>query len=244
MTSPGRSPAVKKSLWVIIVIAASYLVYSSLSDFMPRYWERIGLPPLSRSILTLGMVLILLICLRGLALSDKLGPLVIREGLTGLFNQEYARQRLQEEYYRAKRYDHPLSLLMIDLDSFQSLSKRFGHAAGEHLLRYFGQLIRDTVRPADIAARFGGERFLIILPDTGRDEARAVAERLRRRISENPFRIDSNREDLCLAVSIGASAFAFPDYGQAAEEMITMADLALYQSKKEGKNTVAVYSAN
>ena len=244
MTSPGWLSAVKKRLWVIIIIAASFLVYSSLAGFIPRYWENIGLPPLSRSILTLGMVLILLICLRGLALSDKMDSLVIREGLTGLFNQDYVRQRLQEEYYRAKRYDHPLSLLMIDLDNFQSLSKRFGHAAGDHLLRYFGQLIRDTLRPSDIAARFGGERFLIILPDTGRDEARVVAERLRQRISEYPFRIDSNREDLCLTVSIGASAFAFPDYGQDAEEMITMADLALYQAKKEGKNTVAVYSAN
>jgi diguanylate cyclase (GGDEF)-like protein len=235
---------VKKRLWAIIIIAASYLVYSSLADFVPRYWGNTGLPPLSRAILTLGMVLILLICLRSLALSDTMNSLVIRERLTGLFNRDYARQRLQEEYYRAKRYDHPLSLLMIDLDNFQSISKRFGHAAGDHLLRYFGQLIRETVRPSDIAARFGGERFLIILPDTGRDEARTVAERLRQRISENPFRIDSNREDLCLTVSIGASAFAFPDYGQDAGEMITMADLALYQAKKEGKNSVAVYSTN
>jgi len=243
-----RLPVVTKSLrtrlWVIIIIAVSYLVYSSLADFIPRYWEKIGLPPLSRSILTLGMVLILLICLSGLALSDKMNSLIIREGLTGLFNQNYIRQRLQEEYYRAKRYDHPLSLLMIDLDNFKSLNDRFGHAAGDHLLRYFGQLIRDTIRPSDIAARFGGEEFLIILPDTGRDDARTVAERLRKRIAESPFRIDSRSEDIRLTVSIGASAFVFPDYGQDAEEMITLADLALYEAKKAGKNSVSIYSAN
>jgi len=243
-----RLPVVTKSLrarlWVIIVLAVSYLAYSSLADFIPRYWEKTGLPPLSRSVLTFGMVLILLICLSGLALIDKLNSQTIRDGLTGLFNQVYIRHRLQEEYYRAKRYDHPLSLLIIDPDNFKSLKDRLGHAAGDHLLRYFGQLIRDTVRPSDIAARFGGEEFLIILPDTGKDDARTVAERLRQRISESPFRIDGTTEDVRLTVSIGASAFASPDYGQAAEEMITLADLALYQAKKEGKDSVSIYSAN
>jgi diguanylate cyclase (GGDEF)-like protein len=241
---PVVTKGLKNRLWVIIIITVSYLVYSSLANFIPRYWEQIGLPQLSRSILTLGMVIILLICLSGLALSDKMNSMIIRESLTGLFNQNYVRQRLQEEYYRAKRYDHPLSLLMIDLDNFKSLNDRFGHAAGDHLLRYFGRLIRDTLRPSDIPARYGGEEFLVILPDTGRDEARTVAERLRQRISESPFKIDSNQEDIRLTVSIGASAFAFPDYGQDAEEMITMADLALYQAKKAGKNSVSVYSAN
>jgi diguanylate cyclase (GGDEF)-like protein len=243
-----RLPAVTKNLrtrlWVIIAIAVSYLIYSPLADFIPRYWERIGFPPLSRSILALGMVLILLICLSGLALSDKMNSLIIRESLTGLFNQEYIRKRLQEEYYRAKRYDHPLSLLMIDLDNFDSLNSRFGHAAGDHLLRYFGQLILDTIRPSDIAARFGGEEFLIILPDTGRDDARAVAERLQQRIAESPFRIDSKREDIRLTVSIGASAFASPDYGKDAEEMITLADLALYEARKAGSNSVTFFSSN
>jgi diguanylate cyclase (GGDEF)-like protein len=244
----NRLPVVTKSLrtrlWVIIIITVSYLVYSSLADFIPRYWEQIGLPSLSRSILSFGIVLILLICLSGLALIDKMNSQVIRDGLTGLFNQNYIRQRLQEEYYRAKRYNHPLSLLKIDLDNFKSLNDRFGHAAGDHLLRYFGKLIPDTVRPSDIAASFGGEEFLIILPDTGKDEARAVAERLRQRIAESPFRIDSNREDILLTVSIGASAFAFPDYGQDAEEMITLADLALFQAKKAGNNSVSFYSSN
>lgn len=229
-------------LWVIIIIAISYLAYSSLADLIPRYWEQIGLQPFSRSILTLGMVIILLICLSGLGLSEKMNSLIIREGLTGLFNQNHVRQRLTEEYYRAKRYDHPLSLLMIDLDNFKSLNDRFGHAAGDHLLRYFGRLIRETIRPSDIPARFGGEEFLIILPETGKKEAQAVAERLRQRISECPFRIDSRREDVRLTISIGVTAF--PDYGQSAEEMITMADLALYQAKKAGKNVVSFYSSN
>lgn len=231
-------------LWVIIIMAVAYLAYSSLAELIPRYWEAIGLPHLSRSILTLGMVVILLICLSGLALSEKLNSLIIREGLTGLFTQSYVRQRLQEEYYRAKRYGHPLSLLMIDLDNFQALNDRFGQAAGDDLLQYFGELIRDTVRPSDIAARFGGEEFLIVLPDTSGEEASVVAERLRRRISENPFRLDSGEEEIRLTVSIGVSALGSPDYGEAAEEMITRAGLALYQAKKAGQNKVAMYSSN
>ena len=239
---PLVTRSLRNRLWVIIIIALSYLVYSSLAEFIPRYWEQIGLRPVSRSILGLGMVIILLICLSGLALSEKMDSLLVREGLTGLFNQEYVRQRLGEEYYRAKRYDHPLSVLMIDLDNFKSLNDRFGHTAGDHLLRYFGRLIRETVRPSDIPARFGGEEFLVILPETGKDEAQAVAERLRQRITECPFRIDARREDVRLTISIGVTAF--PDYGQSAEEMITMADLALYRAKKAGKNMVAFYSSN
>jgi diguanylate cyclase (GGDEF)-like protein len=239
---PLVTRGLRARLWVIIIIAVSYLVYASLADFIPRYWERLGVHPLSRSILALGMVIILLLCLSGLALSEKMNSLIIREGLTGLFDQNYVRQRLGEEYYRARRYGHPLSLLMIDLDNFKSLNDRFGHAAGDLMLRHFGRLIRETIRPSDIPARFGREEFLIILPETGRYEAQTVAERLRQRVSESPFRIDSRREDVRMTFSIGVSAF--PDYGQSAEEMITLADLALYRAKKAGKNMVSFYSSN
>ncbi len=241
---PADAKNPKTRFVVIAVIAAAYLAYSFLSGFVPGHRGDLGLPQLGRSALTVGMALILLICLTGLALGDKAGFQVIHDGLTGLFNQRFIRQRLQEEYYRAKRYNHPLSLLLVDLDNFKSLNERFGHAAGDHLIRYFGRLIPDTLRPSDIAARFASQEFLIILPDTGRSEARAVAERLKKKISESPFRIDSTREDIRLTVSIGASAFAFPDYGQDAEEMITLADLALFQARKTGDDSVSFYSTN
>ncbi len=241
---PAATRRLKTRLRVISVIAAGYLVYSSLAYELLDVRGFAWLAPINRSIMAVGMAVILLLCLRGLAQSDKLGSEVIRDELTGLFNEEYARHRLQEEYYRAKRYNHPLSLLLVDLDNFQSFNDRFGRAAGGHLLRYFGELIPDTIRPSDIPARFGGAEFLIILPDTGRGEARAVAERLRQKVSENAFRIDASREDVRLTVSIGASAFGFPDYGQDAEEMITLADLALFEAKKAGQNSVSFYSSN
>ena len=220
-------------LWVIVIIAGSCLAGSSLAHFMPLS----PLRPLSRPLLTLGLALILLICLSGLALGDTRSSRIIRDGLTGLFNQNYARQRLQEEYYRAKRYDHPLSLLMIEPDDFKLLKDRYGRGAADQLLQRFGQIIREAVRPCDIAARFGGQEFLVILPDTGRDEARAVAERLQQKTAERPFQVDPGGPDIRLTVSIGASAFAFPDYGRDAGEMITLADLALFEAKKAAQST-------
>jgi diguanylate cyclase (GGDEF)-like protein len=242
----SRLPVVTRSLrtrlWAIIVMAVGYLIYTSLADFIPQYWERVGFRPLSRSILTLGMVIILLICLSGLAISEKMNSLIIREGLTGLFNKVYIRQRLEEEFYRAKRYNHQLSLLMIDLDNFKALNDRYGHTAGDHLLRYFSQLILETLRPSDIAARYGGEEFLVILPETDQVEAGTLAERLRLRISLYPFRLDSRKEDILFTISIGVSSY--PEFGQSTEELIALADEALYRAKKNGKNKVAVYAAS
>jgi diguanylate cyclase (GGDEF)-like protein len=240
----GRFPVVtkglRKRLWAIIIISVSYLVYSSLADFIPQYWEQIGFQPLSRSILKIGMLVILLICLSGLAVSEKMNSLIIREGLTGLFSKTYIRQRVEEEFYRSKRYNHPLSLMMIDLDNFKALNDQFGHTVGNHLLRYFSQVIADTIRPSDIAARYGGEEFLIILPETHKEEARAVAERLLKRISLYPFRVDSRKEEVPFTISIGLTTY--PEHGESAEELVVLADMALYQAKKDGKNKVAVYA--
>jgi two-component system cell cycle response regulator len=241
----SRLPVVTRSmrtrLWAIIILAVGYLIYTSLADFIPQYWEKIGFRPLSRSILTFGMVVILLVCLSGLAVSEKMNSMIIREGLTGLFNKVYIRQRLEEEFYRAKRYDHRLSLLMIDLDNFKALNDRYGHTAGDHLLRYFSQLINETVRPSDIPARYGGEEFLIILPETEKKEASALAERLRLRISLYPFRLDSRKEDIPFTISVGVTSY--PEFGQSTEDLIALADEALYAAKKNGKNQVAVHSA-
>lgn len=237
---PLVTRSLKNRLWAIIVIAVAYLVYTSLADFFPQYWDLIGFKPVSRSILTFGIVIILLICLSGLALSDKMTTLIVREGLTGLYNQNYIRLRLEEEIYRSQRYGHPLSILMIDLDKFKDFNDRYGHTAGDHLLKYFSQLISESIRPSDIPSRFGGEEFLVLLPETDKREAKAVAERIQRRISFYPFRIDSRKEEIGFTISIGISTF--PEDGGGPEEMITLADMALYQAKKDGRNRVAMYS--
>ena len=242
----SRLPVVTRSLrtrlWSIIILSVSYLVYSSLANFIPQYWDEIGFRPLNRSILGLGMVVILLICLSGLAISEKMNTLIIREGLTGLFNRVYIRQRLEEEIYRAKRYRHELSLMMIDVDNFKQLNDRFGHSAGDHLLHHFGQLISETIRPSDIPARYGGEEFLVILPETDGEEAEALAERLRQRISLHPFRVDSRKENMSFTISIGVSSRC--EFCETPDQLISHADQALYLAKKNGKDRVALYVAS
>jgi diguanylate cyclase (GGDEF)-like protein len=237
---PLVSGSLKKRLWTIIILVGAYLVYISLGDLIPDYWKWIGFRTLERSILTLGFVVILLICLSGLAMSDKLTTLAIRDGLTGLYNSTYIKARLQEEIDRAGRYGDPLSLLMIDPDDFKSLNDTFGQVAGDRILRAFSDLLRNSLRAPDIVGRIGGEEFLVILPRTSSLDAAAVAERIRRVISSSEFRLFPRGDKTChLTISIGV--FGSPDRDQNVDEVIGLADAALFRAKNEGKNKVVIY---
>lgn len=240
----GKLPVVTKGLnkrlWAIVVLMSAYLIYISLGDLIPRYWDWIGFKALERSVLTLGFVVILLIALSGIALSDRLTTLAVRDGLTGLYNQSYIKARLQEECFRSERYKSALSLMMIDLDDFKPLNDRYGHVAGDRVLRAFGERLQDLIRSSDIAGRYRGEEFLVVLPQTSCLDAAAAAERIRKGISRHDFRIGSNEDRTCrLTISIGV--YASPFLSQKTEEIIGLADAALYRAKKEGKNKVVVF---
>lgn len=237
---PLVTESLKKRLWGIIIIVMAFLIYTVLGNLIPQYWEMIGLKQLNRTILTLGGILILLICLSGLAISEKLSTIVIREELTGLYNRSYIRQRLQEEFYRSRRYVHPLSLLMIDVDGFKAINDKYGHAIGDHVLRSFADLIKQEIRQSDIPARYGGEEFLIIMPETSSEAAFYAAERLRQKVSSFRFEVGSHKDEtIQFTISIGICSF--PQYGRNPKELISLADVAMYQAKNEGKNKVAVY---
>jgi diguanylate cyclase (GGDEF)-like protein len=230
----------KKRLWAIVVLVGGYLVYIALGDLIPQYWTWIGFRSFERSILTLGFVVILVISLSGLALSEKLTSLAIKDGLTGLYNQVYIKARLQEEVYRSERYKYPLSLIMIDLDDFKTLNDVYGHVVGDRILKSFSDLILDMIRSSDIPGRYGGEEFLIILPQTTCLDAAASAERIRKEVALFPFRIGARQDKVCqFTVSVGV--YSSPYYNQNAEEIINLADAALYRAKKEGKNKVVVF---
>jgi diguanylate cyclase (GGDEF)-like protein len=234
------SKGLKKRLWAIIVLVGGYLVFISLGDLIPQYWSWIGFRALERSILTLGFVLILVIALSGIALSEGLTTLAVRDGLTGLYNQTYIKARLQEEIQRGERYKSALSLMMIDLDDFKPLNDRYGHIVGDRVLHAFGELLQDVIRSSDIAGRYGGEEFLIILPQTSCLDAAAAAERIRKEISLFPFRLGSAEDKTCrITVSVGV--YASPFLSQKTDEIIGLADAALYRAKKEGKNKVVVF---
>lgn len=230
----------KKRLWAIIVLVGAYLVFIALGDLIPQYWDWIGFRAFERSILTLGFVIILVICLSGLALSDKLSSLAIRDGLTGFYNSIYIKARLQEEIDRANRYRYPMSVLMIDPDEFKMLNDKFGQVAGDQLLKSFSSMLAEIVRASDVVGRIGGDNFLAILPQTAVLDAAAVAERIRKETALSDFQLLTHREKVYhFTISIGV--YGSPFLKQTADEVIGLADAALYRAKKEGRNRVVVY---
>jgi diguanylate cyclase (GGDEF)-like protein len=184
----------KKRLWAVIILVGAYLVFIALGDLIPQYWNWIGFRAFERSILTLGFVVILMICLSGLALSDKLSSLAIRDGLTGFYNSVYVKARLQEEIDRSVRYRYPLSLLVIDPDDFKTLNDKFGQVAGDQLLKSFAAMLGEIVRASDIVGRIGGDNFLVVLPQTAVLDAAAVAERIRKETALSDFQLLTHRE--------------------------------------------------
>jgi diguanylate cyclase (GGDEF)-like protein len=126
---------------------------------------------------------------------------------------------------------------MIDIDGFKNCNDSFGHLVGDVVLRDVARLMRESVREIDLVARYGGEEFSVVLPETGRSEARIVAERVRKRIEENDFR--AYDETLKMTISVGVSAY--PDDSSDADGLIEAADEALYAAKAAGKNIVCEY---
>jgi len=237
---PLVSGGLKRRLWAIIVLVTAFLVYNSLGDLIPQYWSWIGIRSVERSILALGFLIILLIALSGLAASDKLSTMAIRDGLTGLYNQTYIKARLQEELYRSERYKYPLSLLMIDLDDFKTVNDTQGHVVGDQVLKAFGALLQDLVRNSDVVGRYGGEEFLTVMPQTSCLDAAAAAERIRRDVAVYPFRAGPDR-DRSVQITLSVGVFASPPENAKADEVIALADTALSLAKKQGKNKVVVF---
>lgn len=171
------------------------------------------------------------------ALEDELSELAIRDPLTGLFNRREMARLLDEEIVRAKRYGRTLSLLWIDFDHFKHINDDYGHAAGDSVLKATSRLLADSVRSVDAIGRFGGEEFVILLPEMTRSEASETAERLRGLISDTPQSLADGRM-VPLTISIGVAVF--PDNGVDASALCAAADKAMYQAKSNGRNQVVL----
>lgn len=164
-----------------------------------------------------------------------LEELATHDGLTGLYNHREFYQRLEAEMERSKRYGHPLSLLMIDIDHFKAFNDTYGHQSGDYVLRTIADQMRKEVRAVDYVARYGGEEFAIILPEMLASNALSVAERLRNSIATHRITINE-RQVGNITVSIGVAAF--PEDACSGEELIAAADRALYAAKQAGRNRV------
>jgi diguanylate cyclase (GGDEF)-like protein len=163
----------------------------------------------------------------------------ITDPLTGLHNRRYLEARLSEELNRSKRYETPMSFMMIDLDDFKFYNDRNGHQAGDRALEITAQCLRSTLRKADVAARYGGEEFSILLPQASLHEAGMIADRLRRTIMNTRFPHGEKQPLGSVTLSIGLSSLS-PSL-DSVEAIIRAADRALYHAKSHGKNRAYAY---
>ena len=165
--------------------------------------------------------------------AHTLERLSITDSLTNLYVHGYLIKRLEEEWMRAKRYDYSLGCLFIDVDDFKSLNECYGHLFGDRVLRQVAKVIADTVRDTDISGRYGGDEFLVILPEIGGEEVAWVAERIRKGVSALFFSV-SSKETIHVTVSIGI--YASGRLPSSPEILLELADIALLQAKIYGKN--------
>ncbi len=170
---------------------------------------------------------------------DQQLSLAMTDPLTGLYNRRYAQSYLNRILRRAQQKAMPFTLMLLDLDRFKQVNDRFGHAVGDEVLVEVGRRLSTNLREEDLLARFGGEEFLIVLPDTGREEAARVAERLRRVVGDVPVRARSRHAQVPVTLSIGVVVSSeIGTSAQRIDKMIDHADRALYASKAEGRNQI------
>jgi diguanylate cyclase (GGDEF)-like protein len=167
-------------------------------------------------------------------LHQELDRLARTDGLTGLLNRRSLEEALQHELSRAQRYGSSLSLLMLDVDHFKQFNDRHGHPLGDKLLRQVAEVIRTTVREADLPARYGGEEFVVILPETELEAAMSVGERIRQGVAALGGEEGRSQPLGHLSVSIGVASFPCPC--PTPEELVKQADAALYEAKQRGRN--------
>jgi diguanylate cyclase (GGDEF)-like protein len=161
---------------------------------------------------------------------------------TGLFNHEYFKQQVANELRRANRFDRPLTIIMADLDLLRNINNTYGHLAGDEVLIGVAKILKQSVREYDITARFGGEEFAILLPETTSEQAYERVEGIRQAIEGMEFTIPTNASPIRATMSFGIASRE--SLGQTTDEIIHNADTALYNSKLQGRNRVYAYTRN
>jgi diguanylate cyclase (GGDEF)-like protein len=163
----------------------------------------------------------------------------IHDPLTGLFNRRYMAETLEREVHRVRRVGSPLGVLMVDVDGFKQQNDTFGHDAGDAILVELAGLLQRSLRKEDIACRYGGEEFVLVLPDAALENASRRAEQLREAVRR--MRV-SHRDTLLGPITVSIGVAAFPIHGSDGASLLKAADMALYEAKKGGRDRVTLAS--
>lgn len=172
------------------------------------------------------------------ALKEQLADQAVHDPLTGLFNRRYLDEALERELARTARSQSPLSLLMIDIDHFKHINDTFGHPVGDRVLRQLGTLLERLIRRCDTACRYGGEEFVVLMPESTADNLAQRAEQLRSAFSELYIEVEGQYISATLSIGI---ATCHPRQDLDAGTLIKMADQALYRAKQAGRNRVETF---
>ncbi|MHB8419019.1 MAG: sensor domain-containing diguanylate cyclase [Myxococcales bacterium] len=170
---------------------------------------------------------------------QRIEELTVVDDHTGLFNSRYLYRQLEVETVRARRFGHPLSIVFLDLDRFKVVNDTYGHQLGSLLLREVGAVLLSTLRTIDVATRYGGDEFVVLLPETDRAQGRLAADRLRQALSDRYFLKD---QGLAIRVTASFGVATFPDDASSADELMRQADLAMYAVKEGGRDGVRLAS--
>jgi two-component system, cell cycle response regulator len=212
-------------------LIASRIIQAGASDYLPKskMSSKALLRIISNSLEKAGLKREMRIA------QEKLAEMSVRDELTGMFNRRYFKEALEREISGAQRYGHTLAMCMIDLDHFKAVNDSRGHLCGDRVLQEFSHLLDESIRKYDVACRYGGEEFAVILPDADLDKAIALCERFRERVKAHLFTYDD--DTLHITTSVGVTA-CVADENTVGEHLVNLADKALYQAKEQGRDRV------
>jgi len=189
-------------------------------------------------IIIMMLVFILLSGLTAYKFSSTFEKAAVTDGLMGLYNHKYFKQRMEHEVARSARYGQITSLVMMDIDFFKKVNDTYGHAVGDLVLKNVAKWVSESIRSTDVACRYGGEEIAVILPHTGLAGAQEFAERLRLKISQQYNKVPSEDLEFRVTVSMGVAQW---EKGWTMTDLVKNADAALYYSKRNGRNRVTLY---